>query len=123
MAQPKSRLAVDGYDLVTYFSGKSPELGKAKFRTQWNGMTYCFINEANLNAFKKNPYDYLPQFGGNCAFRCGLWGGITVASPLYWKIVNGKLYLTKSSFGLKLWDMWPSLIHRGQINYHKYCSK
>ena len=57
-----------------------------------NGATYRFVSEQNRDTFKKNPDQYLPQYGGFCAFGAAM--GVKVdGDPDLWKIVDNKLYL------------------------------
>ena len=86
------RLMLKGYDPVSYFSGGKPLLGDRQFRTDFDGVTYRFINEDNRFTFMKNPLKYVPMFGGFCAHSMAYaipWGG----EPETWKIVDGRLYL------------------------------
>ena len=60
--------AVHGYDLVSYHTGKRPLRGNGHFVAEHGGATYLFVNAANLAAFERNPEQYLPAYGGWCAF-------------------------------------------------------
>lgn len=84
-------LAVHGYDVVSFFSGK-PTAGLEKFEVAIDGATYRFDSEAHLDAFKANPAKYEPAYGGFCAFGTAL-GKKFDGDPRYWKVVNDKLYL------------------------------
>lgn len=84
-------LAVHGYDVVTFFSG-SPAVGSDKFAYAYNGGTYRFVSQENLDAFKANPAKYEPRYGGFCAYGAAL-GKKFDGDPRYWKIVDGRLYL------------------------------
>ena len=66
-------LAVQGYDVVAYFSGK-PVKGNASFAAVYQGVRYHFANEANKETFKKNAAKYEPQYGGWCAYAMGANG-------------------------------------------------
>ena len=85
-------LAARGYDVVAYFATGTPTLGSDDFAVAQDGATYRFANQANLDAFKKDPAKYKPAFGGFCAYGVAL-GKKFDGDPLYWKIVDGKLYL------------------------------
>lgn len=84
-------LAVHGYDPVSFFKG-SPVVGSDKFAVAYEGATYRFANEANLDAFNANPGQYEPAFGGFCAYGAAL-GKKFDGDPKYWRVVDGKLYL------------------------------
>ncbi len=84
--------AVDGYDVVAYFTLEKPTEGKKEFSYEWQGVTWRFANANHLNLFKKNPAQYIPEFGGHCAY--GVSRGYKVEiDPQAWDIYNGKLYL------------------------------
>ena len=117
MAQNSNHLALDGYDPVTYFMNGKPRLGKFDYKTQWKGQTFCFTNQQNLDRFNKTPQSFAPQFGGHCAFACGLFGQNKPGSPKHFKIVDGKLYIHGGPIVGKLWEFLPMLIARGHSIY------
>jgi len=117
VSERQSTLGLGGYDAVSYFLEGRPRPGSFEFKTSWQGMTYCFFTKDNLDKFVKKPESFLPQFGGNCAFACGLFGGKRPGSPQIWKIVDGKLYFNSGYFTSKLWEFMPFLIGRGQSYY------
>ncbi len=84
-------LAVHGYDVVTFFTG-TPAVGSDKFAYAYNGGTYRFVSQDNLEAFKADPAKYEPRYGGFCAYGAAL-GKKFDGDPRYWKIVDGRLYL------------------------------
>jgi YHS domain-containing protein len=84
-------LAIHGYDPVGYFTENLATVGSAKYTAKHAGAAYRFASAANKKAFDKNPTDYLPQYGGFCAY------GVSVnkkfdGDPRVFKIVGGKLY-------------------------------
>ncbi len=70
-----------------------------------------------------NPQQYLPQFGGFCAFGAAV-GKKLYADPTVWKLVDGKLYLNVDSKIQKKFERnltaniakaetnWPKLVDR-----------
>ena len=81
-----------GYDPVAYFKVKKAVKGKANYTYVWKKAKWRFSSKANLEAFKKNPVKYSPQYGGHCAF--GVAGNYLVkGDPEAWTVLNGKLYL------------------------------
>jgi len=96
-----SLVGVQGYDLVSYHSGK-PLPGNGNHLAEYKGVTYLFINEENQNTFEKNPANYIPAFGGYCAF------GVTVnrkffGDPQVWFIRKGTLYLNLDANTQNTW--------------------
>ena len=95
-----SGLAIQGYDPVAYFRQNQATPGKAKITTSYQGLTYRFANKAHRAAFRESPDQYLPRYGGWCAFAAGVdpektgWGAVRFpADPKSFKIVDGELYL------------------------------
>ena len=101
-----SKLALSGYDPVSYFFGK-PQKGKEAFTLNYSGVNYSFATAANRDAFQKSPSTYEPQYGGWCAYAMGTDGSKVDVDPETYKILNGKLYLFYNSFfnnTLKSWN-------------------
>ncbi|MBL7847516.1 MAG: YHS domain-containing protein [Cyclobacteriaceae bacterium] len=83
--------AIDGYDAVGFFKEGKPVKGDKNFSTEWNGATWCFSSAENLEAFKANPEQYAPQYGGYCAYGTAD-GHLSPTQADTWTIVDGKLY-------------------------------
>lgn len=94
--------AIGGYDPVAYFSVKMPVKGAKELATEWNGATWYFSSESNLNAFKAEPLKYVPQYGGYCAYGTAE-GHKAPTQPDAWTIVDGKLYL---NYNLEVKRYW-----------------
>ena len=89
----EKNLAINGYDPVAYFTqNKALEGEKANAYTYQN-VTYYFASPANLEAFKKTPATYEPQYGGWCAYAMGETGEKVSIDPETFKVLDGKLYL------------------------------
>lgn len=88
----KNKLAVSGYDLVYYFNGKASP-GNENFLSSYKGANYLFKNEINKRTFEKSPEEYLPQYGGWCAYAMGYNGKKVEINPESFSIENKKLYL------------------------------
>ncbi|MFN8354000.1 MAG: YHS domain-containing (seleno)protein [Spirosomataceae bacterium] len=99
-------LALQGYDAVSYFMN-SPKKGKPELSYVHNGVKYQFASTANLDAFKKSPEKYEPQYGGWCAYAMGNSGEKVEVDAETYKILDGKLYLFYNSWPnntLKSWN-------------------
>ncbi|MBW8200204.1 YHS domain-containing (seleno)protein [Flagellimonas abyssi] len=88
----KSGYAVQGYDVVSYFD-KAPLEGKEEFSTTFDGTKFKFYNARNLQRFKESPLEYLPKYGGYCAYAVAVNGKKVNVDPETYEIRNGKLYL------------------------------
>ncbi|MBK7787995.1 MAG: YHS domain protein [Saprospiraceae bacterium] len=91
-------LAVGGYDVVSYFQITGPQKGNNQFAAQHRGQTYYFLNAVNKAMFLKSPEQYLPQYGGWCAYAMGKEGNKVDVDPKTFKIMEGKLYLFYNKF-------------------------
>jgi YHS domain-containing protein len=101
----RKSIALEGYDAVSYFSGKPTE-GTETFRYQHKGVTYLFASASNLNKFKTSPDKYEPVYGGWCAFAMGETGEKVKIDPETYKIVEGKLYLFYNFWGNNTLEAW-----------------
>lgn len=98
-------VGLHGYDPVSYFSG-NPQAGDASINTLHEGITWYFVNATNRDRFVENPEDFLPEYGGWCAYAM-LEGDKVDIDPESYKIVNGKLYVFYDGFWgdtLKRWN-------------------
>lgn len=99
-------VALEGYDAVSYFSGKPVE-GDEKWSFTYRGITYQFSSAANLAKFKSTPEKFEPAYGGWCAYAMGESGEKVKIDPETYKILDGKLYLFYNFWGnntLKTWN-------------------
>lgn len=89
----KNKVAVDGYDLTTYFTQDEPSKGSKKWQSNYKGVFYYFKNESNKLLFDANPDQYTPEFGGWCAYALGAFSKKVEIDPESFTIEEGKLYL------------------------------
>ena len=101
----KKSIAIDGYDPVSYFDNKPTE-GKEELEFNYKGITYLFVNVANLNKFKATPEKYEPAYGGWCAYAMGESGEKVKIDPETYKILDGKLYLFYNFWGTNTLSDW-----------------
>lgn len=84
--------AVQGYDVVSYHTGKRPIRGNGNFIAEHDGATYQFSSKENMQAFQVNPAKYVPAYNGYCAFGVSV-GKKFIGDPEVWRVVDGKTYL------------------------------
>lgn len=101
----KKNVALDGYDVVSYYNGK-PEEGSEDLHHTYRGIVYLFSHPANLNKFKSNPDKYEPAYGGWCAYAMGDSGEKVKVDPETYKILNGRLYLFYNFWGNNTLEEW-----------------
>lgn len=97
--------AIKDWDPVSYFKG-TPGRGNSKFSYVYKGIRYSFMNEANMEEFKKSPDKYEPAYGGWCAYNMGLTGKQVKCNPASYKIFKGKLYLFSDMNGVNNLLKW-----------------
>jgi YHS domain-containing protein len=110
-------VAIRGYDPVAYFTDGKPMAGRPELSAGAGAATYWFSSEKNLQAFKANPSQYEPQYGGYCAYGVAQ-GAKPEIDPAAFKIVDGKLYLNLSPAVQQRWlaDV-PGFIERANQNW------
>ncbi|NKC02295.1 MAG: YHS domain protein [Pseudomonadales bacterium] len=84
--------AVQGYDVVSYQTGKRPIRGNGNYLAVHDGATYLFSSKANQETFEANPGKFVPAYNGYCAFGVSV-GKKFVGDPEVWRVVDGRLYL------------------------------
>jgi YHS domain-containing protein len=117
-----SNLALEGYDTVAYFDQNKPVKGDSKYSYKYKDAVWQFSSQENLEKFVIMPEEYVPQYGGYCAWLVAN-GDTAKGDPQYWSIENGRLYLNydadiqkkwlvdKSGFIKKGDAMWPSVLN------------
>ena len=90
-----SGLAIRGTDPVAYFTEAEAVEGSEDYEYEWEGATWRFSSEENMQLFAENPEQYAPQYGGYCA-KAMAEGNVVSIDPEAWKIVDDKLYLNYS---------------------------
>ena len=88
-------VALEGYDPVAYFpeGGGKAKKGSKKVKHLYDGVTYYFSSQANLEAFKKDPAKYEPMYGGWCAFSMADEEKKVEPSPKNFLVEGGRLYV------------------------------
>lgn len=66
--------------------------GSAQFAHVHDGVAYYFASQANLRTFRRNPEQYIPQYGGFCALGVAL-GKKLDGDPRFSAVRDGKLYV------------------------------
>lgn len=92
----RKRVALDGYDPISYFDPGRPEKGSPQFSFDFDDATYWFKSAEHMAKFVADPERYAPQYAGYCALTLAT-GKAAEADPEAWSISNGKLYV----FGVK----------------------
>jgi YHS domain-containing protein len=116
-------IAVQGYDVVAYFTAGKALKGTTAYTVLHQGVKYRFSSVANKEEFKKNPSKFEPQYGGWCAFAMGDYGQKVEIDPETFKIVDGKLYLfynKRLNNTLKSWNKNEAVLKsKADVNWAK----
>ena len=111
-------VAVDGYDVVAYFTESKPVKGSPQYERKWRGATWRFATAASRDAFARNPEKYTPQYGGFCAYGVSK-GHESRIDPNAWAIVGGKLYLNSSKAACNRFKADKDSVRMGDENWSR----
>lgn len=92
----ENQIAIQGYDVVGYFTQGKALRGDSSYTYAWNGVMWRFISDAHRQLFSADPQKYAPQYGGWCAYGASK-GYKARTDPMAWTITDGKLYLNYST--------------------------
>lgn len=92
-ANIKKGIGLSGYDPVAYFVDSKAIKGSQKITVTHDGIIYYFSSEDHKKLFLKIAEQYIPTYGGWCAYAMGLDGSKVKIDPKTFKIIDGKLYL------------------------------
>jgi YHS domain-containing protein len=113
----RNGLAIDGYDPVAYFTEQKPVKGSPEFRVKFEGATFQFASAAHRDTFAANPEQFVPQYGGYCAY--GMAKGYKAKiDPAAFTVVGDKLYLNYSEMVQSQWlsDI-PGYLRKADANW------
>lgn len=95
VVDPRTGLAINGFDPVGYFADAQPMLGRPDLEYPFAGAVWRFRNEGNRAAFADKPDVYMPRLGGYDPMAVGR-GLATPGHPMVWLIANKRLYLFRN---------------------------
>ena len=98
----RDNIAAEGYDVVTFFSGK-PQEGKPEFTTRYEGADWFFFNQANKDLFLTNPELFAPQYGGYCAWAVAK-GKLAPGRAEHWFVEDGRLFFNYNARIKRRWE-------------------
>ena len=110
----KGGYAIDGYDSVAYFDLDADSLdadglptnkavkGSADFSATYEGATWLFSSQENLDKFNADPASFAPAYNGYCAYAAAK-GSLAKTDPHAWRVIDGKLYLNFSTSVQRRW--------------------
>ena len=99
-------LALDGYDITTYFDNAAPIKGVETYQAVYKDKRYIFVNKDNQQKFAASPEKFLPQFGGYCAHSVSL-GTPLKSQPDLYVVDKGNLLFFSSNEAKSAWEKEP----------------
>ena len=99
----EKRVALSGYDPVSYFTDGHPEKGSAEYSAAFDDATYWFKSTEHRALFVADPDHYAPQFDGYCTINVTR-GVKKEADPEAWVIAGGRLYVFSAKEGVPLFQ-------------------
>jgi len=113
------RVALKGYDPVSYFTDGKPEQGSKEFTFAYDDATYWFKSADHRDKFAADPAHYAPQFDGYCTVQLS-WGHKVEHDPQAWTITNGKLYVFAIQKGVKKFQSeTAAIVEKAKENWPK----
>ncbi|MBV7315178.1 YHS domain-containing (seleno)protein [Shewanella sp. NIFS-20-20] len=95
-------LGASGYDLVSYQTEHKAVAGTDEFVVIYGGVQWQFSSAEHAELFRQQPLQYLPQYGGYCAYAMAQ-GFVVSSDPQAFTWYNNKLYL---NYSLSVRDTW-----------------
>lgn len=114
-------VALQGFDVISYLD-QHAEPGQKTYAFDYKGLTWLFANGEHLRLFSRQPEQYIPEYGGFCAYSIGR-GYPATADPKIFTLEGGKLYFFFDRAARSVWQQdqrnmvaaadrnWPKL-HR-----------
>jgi hypothetical protein len=97
----ETRIALDGYDPVAYFTDGRPVKGSQELTFAYDDAVYYFTSAEHRAMFAGDPDRYAPQYSGYCAIGLSM-GKKVHADPEAWAISDGKLFVFHSKNGMPI---------------------
>lgn len=92
VSDPRSGVALYGYDPVAYFIDKSARPGIAEYEFRFANLIWRFRSEANRKAFADSPEKFVPEFGGYDPLAV-VQGVPLEGNPAFFAVHEQKLFL------------------------------
>jgi YHS domain-containing protein len=113
------RLALSGYDPISYFIDGHPEKGSADYQASYDDATYWFKTPEHRATFVADPDHYAPRFQGFCTVTLSR-GARLEADPEAWAIADGKLYVFGAKEAVPMFQaQTASVIEKATENWAK----
>lgn len=116
-AETAKRIALSGYDPVSYFTDSRPEKGMPDFAADFDDATYWFRSADHRAMFVADPDRYAPQYNGFCTIGVSR-GSKFEPDPKAWTISDGKLYVFTGPAGVPIFqEARASIVDQANANW------
>jgi len=95
-------VALQGHDPVAFFTEGQAVPGSKGRQARFDGATYWFASDENLEAFQAEPARYAPAFGGYCGYAASI-DRLSPVDVHFFQVLDGRLVLQHNQ---KAWDLW-----------------
>jgi YHS domain-containing protein len=117
-------IILKGYDVVALFKERKAVKGSSDLSASYQNATYLFTSAANMAEFEKDPAQYVPQYGGFCAYALTLGVLSDPEVPDACLVYKGKLYVCGNQGALKDFKKdIDSNIEKANANWHQLASQ
>lgn len=106
VSDPRSGLALDGYDPTLYLLEGRAGLGRPGEEAVWGGVAWQFASVANRTAFLHDPAAFLPRIGGYDA-EAAARGVLARSDPTNWVRRSGRIYLFRTEAARERFERLP----------------
>jgi hypothetical protein len=106
LSDPRSGLALQGFDPTSYLLDGKPDLGLPEQEAVWSGLAWRFQNGANRAAFLRDPEAFLPRLGGYDA-EAASRGLLVRSDPRLWIRRSGRIYLFRDGSARERFERRP----------------
>ena len=105
----ETRIALDGYDPVAYFTDGRPVKGSEELAFAYDDAAYFFKTTEHRAMFAADPDRYAPQYAGYCTIAVSM-GMKADPDPEAWVISDGKLFVFASKKRVPIFAQDPAAI-------------
>jgi hypothetical protein len=119
---PRTGLAMFGYDPVAFHTDGRAVAGRPEFPAYVGGFVWRFTTAANRAAFLGDPESYLPLFGGHDAKGVGE-DRMLVGDPAIFLIVGGRSAFFRTTENRDAFAKDPALRKRAEDNWPRVAAQ
>jgi YHS domain-containing protein len=89
-------VAMDGFDVVAYFTDGAPAKGSAGHVVEYQGAQWLFSSAEHAATFSADPARYAPRNNGWCSYAVSEGYAADVDFVNGWSVIDGALFLNYS---------------------------